>query len=103
MHGADAGQQQGSDLGVADHVGGGFDPFQVGVGGEAVVEARPLQAITVRHFDRIDLGFVQGAGDVLHVLQRILVTNRVAAVAQGDVGDVEFFAGIESHVGLLRR
>ena len=90
MHRADAGQQQRGDLGVADHIGGGFDPFQIGVRGEAIVEARTLQAIAVGDFDRVDLGLVQGAGDVLHVLQRILMAHRMAAVAQGHVGDVEF-------------
>jgi hypothetical protein len=99
VHGADAGQQQRGDLGVLDHVGHGFDPFQIGVRAEAVVEARALQAIAVGDFDRVDLGLVQGAGDVLHVLQGILVTDGVAAVAQGHVGDVDFSY---RHVALLR-
>ena len=103
MNRTDAGQQQGGDFGVADHVGGGFDPFQISVRGKAVVEAGTLQAVTVGDFDRIDLGLVQSAGDVLHVLQRVLMANRVAAIAQGHVADVDFFAGIKGHVGLLRR
>ncbi len=64
---------------------------------EAVVEAGALQAVAVGHFDGVDLGQVQGAGDVLHVLDRVLVANRVAAVAQGDVGDIKFLAGVEGH------
>ncbi|MNC49341.1 hypothetical protein D3C75_985130 [compost metagenome] len=99
MHSTDAGQQQCGDLSVADHIGHGFDPFQVGVRGEAIVEARPLQAIAMGYFDRVDFGLVQRASDVLHVLDRVLMTHRVAAIAQGDVGDVEFLA---VHVGLLR-
>ncbi|MDT4873851.1 hypothetical protein FQZ97_1091170 [compost metagenome] len=94
---ADSGQQQGGDLRVPHHVGGGFDPLQVGVGAEAVVEGRALQAVAVGDFDGVDTGLIQRAGDGLHVLQRVLVADRVAAVAQGDVGDIEFLAGVEGH------
>ena len=87
----------------ADDIRRGFDPLKVGVGGEAIVEARPLQAVAVGHFDGVDAGLVQGAGDVLHVLERVLVTNRMAAVTQGHVGDIELFAGVEGHRRLLRR
>src|SRR5690554_576272 len=97
FHGADAGQQQGGDPGVFDHVGHGFDPFQVGVGPEAVVEAGALQAVAVGDFDGIHPGLVQGPGDVLDVPDAVLVANGVADVAQGDVGDVEFFAGVKGH------
>ncbi|MNM69773.1 hypothetical protein D3C81_813860 [compost metagenome] len=99
VHRADAGQQQHGDLRLLDHVGGGLDPLQVGVGAEAVVEAGALQAVAVGDFDGVDLGLVQRAGDVLHVLDRVLVAHGVAAVAQGDVGDVQLLAGIEGHGG----
>ncbi|MCY1455095.1 hypothetical protein D9M71_722070 [compost metagenome] len=99
MHRADAGQKQRSDFRVTDHISSGFDPFQIGMRGEAVVETRALQAVTVGDFDRVDLGLVQRTSDVLHVLDRVLMTDSVAAIAQGDVGDVEFFA---VHDDLLR-
>ncbi|MNV40262.1 hypothetical protein D3C71_1318630 [compost metagenome] len=66
---------------------------------EAVVEGGALQAVTVGDFDGVDLGFVQGAGDVLHVLDRVLVAHGVAAVAQGHVGDVQLLARVEGHGG----
>ena len=62
-----------------------------------------VQAITVGHFDGVDTGLVQRAGDVLNILDRVLVTNRMAAVAQGYVGDIEFLAGVEGHGSVLRR
>ena len=103
MHGADSGYQQHCDPGVLDHIGGGLDPLQVAVRTETVIEAGALQAITVGHFDGVDTGLVQRAGDVLNILDRVLVTNRMAAVAQGYVGDIEFLAGVEGHGSVLRR
>ncbi len=97
VDGADAGQQQGGDFGVFGDFGDRFDPLQVGVGAEAVVEAGALQAIAVGHFNTVDLGLVQGPCNVLHVLDGVLVADGVAAVAQCHVGDVEFLAGIKGH------
>jgi len=96
MHGADARQQKRTDLGVADHVNGGFAPFKVGVGGKVAVEARTLRAFAVGYFDRIDSGFVQGAGDPVYVLERIQVARGVAAVPQGHFSSVVLLAGIKS-------
>ncbi|MNP26947.1 hypothetical protein D3C76_1198310 [compost metagenome] len=92
VEGADPWQQQRGDPGVADRVGGCFDPFEVGVGTETVVETGALQAIAMGDFDGVHLGPVQGAGDGVHVIQRILMTDGVHAIAQGHVGDVEFLA-----------
>ncbi|MDT4826956.1 hypothetical protein FQZ97_602820 [compost metagenome] len=92
MHGADAGQQQHGEAGVLDDVGGGFDPLQIGVGAEAVVEGRALQAVTMGDFNGVHLRRIQGAGDGLHLVEGILVADGVAAVAQGHVGDVELLA-----------
>ncbi|MOA18269.1 hypothetical protein D3C78_1385750 [compost metagenome] len=92
VDGADAGQQQGGDLRVLHHVGGGFDPFQIGVGAETVVEAGALKAVAVGHFDGVDFRQIEGAGNRLNVIERVLVADRVHAVAQGDVGDIEFLA-----------
>ncbi|MCY1516103.1 hypothetical protein D9M68_507160 [compost metagenome] len=92
MHGADAGQQQHGEAGVLDDVGGGFDPLQIGVGAEAVVEAGTLQTVAVGDFDGVHPCLVQGAGDGAHVIQLVLVADGVAAIAQGHVGDVELLA-----------
>ena len=97
MHGADAGQQQGRDLGVLDGVGHGLDPFEIGMRAEAVVEAGALQAVAVGDFDGIDLGLVERASDLHGLLDAVLVANGVRAVAQGDVGDVELLVRIEGH------
>src|SRR5207249_9165405 len=92
VHGADARQQQRRDLRVLDDAGHRFDPLDVGVRAEAVVEAAALQAVAVRDLDRIDPGLVERAGDAARVLQAVLVADRVAAIAQRHVGDVEFLA-----------
>ncbi|MNY55986.1 hypothetical protein D3C86_1920150 [compost metagenome] len=39
MNRSDTGQQQYGDLGIFNHIGGRFDPFQIGVCAKAVVEA----------------------------------------------------------------
>ncbi|MCY1298924.1 hypothetical protein D9M70_484330 [compost metagenome] len=103
VHRADAGQQQGGDLGMGQHVVDRLDPLQVGVRAEAVVERRALQAVAVGDFDGVDPGRIQRTGDGTHVVEAVLVADRMAAVAQGDVGDVELLAGIERHGRLLRR
>ena len=87
-HGADAGQQQRCDL-RARRAGHGLDPFQVGVCAESVDAARTGQSVAVGDLDRIDSGGVQGACDRVHLLDAVLVADRVHAVAQGDVADVD--------------
>ncbi|MCY1447973.1 hypothetical protein D9M71_646170 [compost metagenome] len=92
VHGADARQQQGGDLRVADFAGHRLDVLQVGVAAEAVVEAGTLQTVAVGDFDGVHPCLVQGAGDGAHVIQLVLVADGVAAIAQGHVGDVELLA-----------
>src|SRR5690554_4105568 len=101
VDGTDTGQQQGGNLGVFHHFGHGFDPLQVGMGAVAVVEAGALQAVAVGDFNAVNFRLVQGPCDVLHVLDGVLMTNGVAAVSQGHVGDVEFFTGIKGHGSVL--
>src|SRR5690554_3535316 len=100
MNSTNAGQQQGCDLGMLDHFCHGFDPLQVGVGAKAVVKAGALQAVAVGHFDGIHLGLVECTGNVLHVLDAVLVAYGVAAVPQSHVGDVEFLARVKSHASI---
>ena len=65
---------------------------------EAIVEAGPLKSVAVGHFNGVYFGLVQCTSDVLNVFDRVLVTDRMAAVTQGHVRDVEFLAGIKCHV-----
>ena len=81
-------------------VGRRLDPFQVGVGAETVVEGRALQAVAVGHFDGIDAGLVEGASDGLDLVEAVLVADRMAAITQGDVGDIQLLA---VHGAFLRR
>ena len=60
------------------------------MGTKAIVEAGALQAVAVGDLDRVDPGLIQGLGDLPGLLHAVLVTNGVAAVAQGHVGDVDF-------------
>ena len=102
MHGADARQQQGGEHAVLQHVGHRADPVPVGVGAEAVVEAGALQAVAVSDLDRIDLGAIQCSGDRLNMIEAILVADRVHAVTQGDVLNIELGGlGIEGHAAIL--
>jgi hypothetical protein len=90
VHGADAGQEQGGDLCVLHHAGHRLDPLEVGMGAEAVVEAAALQAVAVGDLDRIDLRFVEGARDLLGLFDAVLVADRMAAVAQRHVRNIDF-------------
>ena len=49
---SDAGQKQGRETGLLDHLSSGLDPVPVGMRAEAVVERRAGQAVAMRHFDR---------------------------------------------------
>ncbi|MCY1511327.1 hypothetical protein D9M68_457430 [compost metagenome] len=102
MHRADARQQQGSDLGMANHIGHRFDVLEVRMLAEAVVEAGALQAVTVCDLDGVHLRLVQRSGDVLGVLQRVLMSDGVAAVAQGHVGDVELLIRVHRQASTRR-
>jgi hypothetical protein len=86
-HGADAGQEQDGDPGVARHVDRrGHQVDLVGVR-EAVVERRAGEAVAVSDLDDGHAGLVQRARHGPYLIDRELVGYRVAAVAQGGVGD----------------
>jgi hypothetical protein len=71
---------------------------------EPVVEARALQPVAVSDLDGIDLCPVERPGDLLDVVEPVLVADGVHPVAQGDVLDVEFGGGgIQGHAGTPRR
>ena len=88
---ADARQQQGGDFRLAHDIRCRFNPGDVAVGAKAIVEAGSLQAIAMGHFDGVDPGLIQRAGDLLHLRQGILVTNSVHTIAQRHVRDIKFF------------
>ncbi len=98
MNSPDAGEQQRCQDAVLKHLGYRADPLPIGVSPEAIVEARPLQPVAVRDLDRIDLRAVQRPRDRLHMIEAVLVADRVHAVAQRDVLNVELLSGrIEGH------
>src|SRR3546814_10853506 len=46
----------------------------------------------MRNFDRVDSGAIEGAGDCLDLIQAIPVPNRVHAIPERDILDVEAFS-----------
>ncbi len=66
--GADAGQQQSGQRGTFHAVGGGFDPFPVGVAAGPVVEAATCEAVTVDDLDHIDPDRVERGDDASHIV-----------------------------------
>src|SRR5207302_1723694 len=87
--GADAGDEEHRDLGLGGLLDAGRDQLDLVDPGEAVVERRPAQAVAVGDLDDLDAGRVQGVHGGADLLLGELVRHRVAAVAQGRVGDPE--------------
>ncbi|MCY1207336.1 hypothetical protein D9M72_189330 [compost metagenome] len=100
VHGAHARQKQRGHAGTAHGLGHGGDPFQVGMGTKAVVEAGARQPVAMRDLDRIHARGVERGRDAAHVVQAVLVADGVAAVAQRHVGDVELLGKLYGHVCL---
>ena len=95
---ADAGEQQRRQHAVFQYLGNRADPVPIGMRAKPVIEAGALQPIAMRHLDRIDLGAVERAGDGTDVVEAVLVPDRVHAVAQRHVLDVELLRHrIEAH------
>src|SRR5262249_19224910 len=86
---ADARQQQHGDACALDGTDNGFDPFQVRVGTEPVIEARAGQTVAVTDLDRIDAAPIESRGDACSLLERARVTDGVHAVTERDVLNVE--------------
>ena len=87
VDGAEAGEHEDGDLGLGGLLDGGLDELELVDLGEAVVEARPAEAVAVRHLDDLDAGLVEGVDDAADLRLGVLVAHRVRAVAQGRVGD----------------
>jgi hypothetical protein len=98
IDGADAGQQQGRDLGLLHARDDGAQVFLVGVGREAVVHRAAPQAVAVGDFDQRHAGCVEPGGDADHLIEGHEVTLGVHAVPQGHVVDGNFGA-FEIHGG----
>jgi len=89
MGGSDAGNQQRGDLRPLDAFRSGCNPLDVGMGAESVVEARPLEAVAVSDLDAVDAGIVERCGNRPDMVDAVLMTDRMAAVAQRHVRDVK--------------
>lgn len=92
---ADAGQPQSYDMRVLHHVRDRdrdrFDPFEIAMRAEAaVIEARTLQTVAMRDFDAVHFRLIERARNLLHVVDRIQMTERLTTVAQCHVRDVKF-------------
>ena len=74
---AQAGQHQHRDLGLLRLLNCGSDEVELVDLGEAVVEARPAEAIAVAHLDHLDTGPVQGRDNPADLLLGELVLHRV--------------------------
>lgn len=98
LHRPDSGQQQGRQAGLADRLACGGNPVPVRMGSETIIERRPAQAVAMRHLDGIHPGFVQGGRDLAHMVHRVSVADRMHAVAQRHILDIEpVMRGIEHH------
>ena len=105
VHRAEAGEHEDGDPGLGGLVDGRRDELHLVDLGEAVVEARAAQAVTVRDLDDLHAGPVEGVHDTAHLLLGELVAHGVRAVAQGGVGDPQVAlaaggGGVGEHVGL---
>ncbi len=81
VHGAYAGQQQSSYAGAFDDAGDGFDPVPVRMRAKTVIEAGAGEAVAVGDLYGVDARFIERTGDFLYVVQAVLVTYGVHAVA----------------------
>ncbi len=97
VNGSDARQQQHGHDGALALLRDRGDPLAVVVGAEAVVEGRAGDAVAVADLDRVDARAVERAGDLAHRLQVILVTDRMHAVTQRDVLDIELVLVLSGH------
>src|SRR5258707_2821426 len=75
MDGANSRDQQGGQSGMLEYGSCCFDPFEVGMSPETIVEGRTGQSVAVGDLDRVDLGRVKGADDALDLLERVLMTD----------------------------
>ena len=102
FHRTDTRKQKGGELGVLQDAGGRFDVIEIGFLGEAVIEGHPGKPVAVGHFDRVDLGFVEGLADCLDVIEAVLVADGVHPVPQGDVLDVDLLFFVDCHNPVLQ-
>src|SRR5688500_5670520 len=82
-------EQQYGHLGARDAVGRRLNPLTIGVRAESVIEARARQSVAVADFNRVHACAIERRGNPPHIAHGILMANRVHAVAQSDVLDVQ--------------
>jgi len=101
---ADARQEQRRQLRMGQHLGDRADPVPVGMGPEAVVEARAREPVAMRDLDRVDLSLIERLRDRLHMIEAILMADRMHAVPERHVLNVEFALRFEAaHQATLLR
>src|SRR5262249_49149746 len=89
FHGADSRDQQNRDFRTLYVSGNGFDPFQIGVRAESIVEARPGETVAVSDFDRIHTRGIEGFRDCDGLIDGIPMPDRVHAIAKCHVLNVK--------------
>ena len=89
IDGAEPGQDEGGEHRAGQHLGDGFEPFPIGMGAKAIVEAGARQAVAMRDFDGIDPGGIERCGDGADMIEAIHVADGVHAIAQRDILNVE--------------
>jgi hypothetical protein len=89
---AHSGQDEGGEHRPVKHRGDRLEPFPVGMGTKAIVEASAIEAVAMGDLDCVDACVVKRLGDRLHMVDAIHVADGVHAIAQGDVLDIELVA-----------
>ena len=93
LDGADAGQDQRGEDRLVQHFRYRFDPLPIGVGAEAIVEARTRKAVAMRDFDCVDAGIIQRLGDAADMVEAVHVADGMHAIAQRHVLNVQLVGG----------
>src|SRR3546814_1076476 len=75
-----------------------LNPLPIGVRTEAVVERGAVEAVPMRDLDRVNPGVIECLCDLANMIDAVLMADRMHAVAQRHVLNVEFGYGwVERH------
>ena len=85
--GADAGDEQGRDLGTGGGGAGFLDEVHLRRAGNAILHGRTGQAIAVRNLDHRHSGRVERLDDIVDLFAGELVGHGMGAIAQGGIDD----------------
>ena len=98
MNSANARQQQRCELGMLDHAGNRLNPFQIRMSTKAIVEAGALQTVPMRNFDGVHSGFIKCSGNLLDLINAVLMADGMTAISQSDVGNIKFLVRVHSRL-----